>query len=772
MVRFFTSRFPIAFLTLRRLLRPRLAVLVSLLMFPSVSPAQDVPPPVLTIPRLNSPPPLEGFLEMEVPADLAGRMARVSDFVQRIPRDGEPATQGTEVYVGYDDLNFYAVFRCFDNDPEAVRARMSPRGDNGSDDWVHIVLDTFHDRRNAYVFSSSALGVQWDAFWTEGGQNDANFDTLYYSEGALTEFGYVVLMAIPFQSLRFSSEQNQQWGIIFGRNIPRLNEQSYWPRYSSRIEGRLNQTATLEGLDGISSGPSIQLLPFAGIRSFRTIDQRDPARPFFFTDRAATDAGLNAKLVFRDSLVTDIAINPDFSQIESDEPQITTNQRFEVFFPEKRPFFLENASFFQTPMDLVFTRRIADPQFGARFTGKVGSYAIGALVADEQSPGKRVAEDDPLSGKRARFGILRINRDIFNQSTVGFIFTDRSFENTFNRVGGVDARLKLSENWRTQLQAVTSRTHFSDDTRRSGPAYDVQLNRDGRQFNVDLKYSERSAGFVTLTGFNPRRDIRDITGQSSYAFRPEGSYWISMTPGLTLSRITDRDGKGLETFYNPVLGWEFVGQTFFDLEYKSEHVRLRPEEAQVAADREFNRHTIGGAFRTSFIPEIEFEGRHFRGNEVNHSPAVGQEASMQSWSSTDLALTVRPLTRLSIANRYFFTRLADRQTGATIFNDHIIRSRWNWQFTRELAIRFILQYDSVLVNPEFTSLEKRKNINTDVLFSYQLNAWTALYVGYNGNAQNIDLVPTSTGSRIVRTEHGFINDGRQFFAKFSYLVRF
>ena len=772
MAGFFTSRLAGVFLTTWHLLRYPLAILVTLLIFQSASPAQDVPPPVLEIPRLSSPPAFEDFLEIEVPADLAGSMARVSDFVQRIPRDGEPATQGTDVYIGYDDQNFYAVFRCFDNDPEAVRARMSPRGDNGGDDWVHIVLDTFHDSRNAYVFSSSALGVQWDAFWTEGGETDANFDTLYYSEGALTDFGYVAWMAIPFESLRFSSEQNQQWGIIFGRNIPRLNEQSYWPEYSSRIEGRLSQSATLEGLDDISSGPSIQLLPFTGIRSFRTIDQRDPARPFFFTDRAATDAGLDAKLVFRDSLVTDIAINPDFSQIESDEPQITTNQRFEVFFPEKRPFFLENASFFQTPIDLVFTRRIADPQFGARLTGKVGPYAIGALLTDDQSPGKRVPEGDPLADKRARFGVLRINRDIFNQSTVGFVFTDRSFENTFNRVGGVDARFKLSQNWRTQLQAATSATRFGDGTRESGPAYDVQLSREGRQFNADLRYSERSAGFVTLTGFNPRRDIRDITGQSSYAFRPEGDYWISMTPGLTLSRITDRDGKPLESFYNPVLGWEFVGQTFLDFEYKSERVRLRPEEARVVTDRDFNRHTIGGAFRTSFIPEIEFEGRHFRGNDVNHNPVVGQEASMQAWSSTDVTLTVRPFTRLSVANRYLFTKLADRQTGATIFNDHIVRSRWNWQFTRELAIRFIVQYDSVLVNPEFTSLEKRKNINTDILFSYQMNAWTALYVGYNGNAQNIDLVPTTTGSRIVRTQDGFINDGRQFFAKFSYLVRF
>ncbi len=756
----------------RPLLRPLVSTFVTLLIFPPASPAQDVVSASLRIPRLNSPPVFEDFLETEVPAALERRMTRVSDFVQRIPRDGEPATQKTDVYIGYDERYFYAVFRCFDDDPAAVRARMSPRGDNGGDDWVHVVLDTFHDRRNAYVFSASALGVKWDAFWTEGGVNDANFDTVYNTEGALTEFGYVTWMAIPFQSLRFSSEQNPQWGITFGRNIPRLNEQSFWPPYSSRVEGRLNQAATLEGLDGISSGPSIQLLPFAGIRSFRTIDQRDPARPFFFTDRAATDAGLDAKLVFRDSLVTDIAINPDFSQIESDEPQITTNQRFEVFFAEKRPFFLENASFFQTPMDLVFTRRIADPQFGARLTGKVGRYAIGALVADDQSPGKRVRDDDPLSDKRARFGLLRINRDIFNQSTVGFIFTDRSFENTFNRVGGVDARFKLGENWTTGLAAVSSATRFSDDTRESGPAYEVQVNRQGRQFNADLRYSERSAEFVTLTGFNPRRDIRDITGQSSYAFRPEGDYWISMTPALTLGRITDRQGKRLESFYSPVLGWEFVGQTFVDLEYKSERVRLRPSEAQVVADRDFKRHTIGGAFRTSFIPEIEFEGRHFRGNDVNHSPAPGQEASMQNWSSTDITLTVRPLTRLSIANRYFFTKLADRETDATIFNDHIVRSRWNWQFTRELSVRLILQYEFILVNPAFTSLEKRKNINTDLLFSYQVNAWTALYVGYNGNAQNIDLIQTSTGSRIVRTENEFISDGRQFFAKFSYLVRF
>jgi hypothetical protein len=172
-------------------------------------------------------------------------------------------------------------------------------------------------------------------------------------------------MAIPFRSVRFSPAAEQSWGISFTRNIPRFNEDSHWPRYSSRIEGRLNQAGTLVGLKGISPGRNLQLLPFGSFRSSRALDLRDPAQPRFAEDRLQLDGGLDAKLVVKDSLVTDIAINPDFSQVESDEPQVTTNQRFEVFFPEKRPFFLENASFFQTPINLFFSRRIADPQFGA-----------------------------------------------------------------------------------------------------------------------------------------------------------------------------------------------------------------------------------------------------------------------------------------------------------------------------------------------------------------------------------------------------------------------
>jgi hypothetical protein len=233
-----------------------------------------------------------------------------------------------------------------------------------------------------------------------------------------------------------------------------------------------------------------------------------------------------------------------------------------------------------------------------------------------------------------------------------------------------------------------------------------------------------------------------------------------------------RDGTRLEQLISPRVYFELAGQTFFGAEWFFERIRLRPSEAPVSADRDYSRQVWSAWFETAAIAEVQVSARHDRGGQINFNPVAGREASMETGSTTDLNLTLRPGRRLSIGSRYLFTRLADGGTGATIFNDHIIRSRWNWQFTPELSVRVILQYEASLASPELTSLETRKNFNADFLFAYQLNAWTAFYAGYNSNVQNIDIVPTPTGSRIIRTPDDFINDGHQFFAKFSYLVRF
>ena len=244
---------------------PRVVLLIGVLCglaYAGSSPQNAPPSSTLIIPRLARAPVLEEFLTMHPEGDVATEMAKVTGFVQRNPHDRQPASQPTDAYLGYDQKNLYVVFVCFD-DPSKVRARMSRREDIFSDDNVEIMLDTFHDRRRAYAFQTNPLGVQWDAIWTEiphedssGALNnfDSSFDTVWSSRGKLTQQGYVVWMAIPFKSLRFSPEQLQTWGLILYRGILRENEDDFWPEISRRVEGRLGQAATASGLEKISPG--------------------------------------------------------------------------------------------------------------------------------------------------------------------------------------------------------------------------------------------------------------------------------------------------------------------------------------------------------------------------------------------------------------------------------------------------------------------------------------------------------------------------------------
>ncbi len=422
----------------------------------------------LIIPKLDAAPKLEDFLNMRPDSAAARQMAKVEGFTQRDPKDGQPASQKTEAYVGYTDKNLYVAFVCFDAEPGKIRARLSRRENIDEDDQVRVYLDSFHDQRRSYAFTVNPLGVQQDAVYTEENGHDRSFDTLWNSAGKLTGSGYVTWMEIPFRSLRFPAAAGQLWGLLFMRQIPRNNESAYWPRVTSKIQGLLNQEEHAGGLNHISPGRNMQFIPYGVLQAFRALDQRDPTAPRFTGAQARGRIGLDAKFVIKDSFVLDVTANPDFSQIESDEPQITVNQRFEVFFPEKRPFFLENSNYFDTPLPLVFTRRIADPKFGARLTGKAGPWALGVFSMDDTAPGKRVLASDPMAGHRAFFNILRVNRELGKQSSVGFIVTDRelachgcsasaaSDEAGFNRVAGLDYRWKIAKNWQANGQAVGS----------------------------------------------------------------------------------------------------------------------------------------------------------------------------------------------------------------------------------------------------------------------------------------------------------------------------
>ena len=709
--------------------------------------------PTINIQRVDRPPNIADFLNMAPSAETTRQLTKVDGMIQREPVDGAPVSQRTEVYIGYDDENLYAVFVCHSDQPGKIRARMDRRENIFGDDLVSIQLDTFHDQRRAYVFTTNPYGIQLDAVWVEGQGFDMSFDTVWHSEGRLTGSGYVALLSIPFKSLRFSAAEKQTWGILLTRDIIRDNEEAFWPRYTSRIEGRLNQMGIMAGLENISPGRNAQIIPYG---FFRSVDS-------LAGDKTTGTGGVDAKVVIRDSLVLDLTANPDFSQVESDNPQVTTNQRFEVFFPEKRPFFLENANFFQTPINLVFTRSIADPQFGVRLTGKAGPYAIGAMIIDDNSADAGLPPMDPRRGDRAKFGIFRVTRDIGAQSNIGAIYTAREFGDDYNRVGGVDGRWKYNDNWASSFQAVQTATR-ENGVRIDGPAYNFNVVRGGRHFNYNFVYRDRSPGFVTESGFVPRVDIRSADHDVTYTFRPEGKL-ISWGPRLAVTHVWDHSGTRLDQFINPWIEFQFTRQTNFAVAYKNIRERLRPIDFPVLLQpKDFNSSDQGVSFGTAFVSQVSFNALYIWGRRVNFVPPPGQEPFLASFQDASVGLTLRPVTPLVIDNTYLFSGLMQTGGGPSIFNNHIARSKWNWQFTKELSLRFIAQYNALLVEETgtLTSLETRKNFNADVLLTYLVNPWTALYVGYNSNARVLDPIDPNR----------FTKDASQFFAKFSYLIRF
>jgi hypothetical protein len=758
---------------------------IALLLWCSAALAQ-VERPSITIPRISAPPRLADFHNMQPSAFVARNLLKISGFIAREPSDGARPTQDTDVYLGYDDRSLYAVFVCWDREPKQIRARMTRRDDIFSDDSVEIMLDTFHDERRGYAFAANPFGVQWDALWTEGVTNtsqssapadyggfDPTFDTVWNSEGRLTSRGYLVLISIPFKSLRFPATGQQTWGIILNRSIPGTNENLFWPRISNRIQGRFNQAATMTGLEGISPARNIQFNPYGAFRSFRTIDQRDPEHPVFAARAFKPDVGLDSKAILRDAFVLDATVNPDFSEVESDQPQITVNQRFEVFFPEKRPFFLENSNYFTSPINLVFTRRIEHPEYGLRLTGKSGPWTVGVLASDDRAPGEAVPRSDPNAGNRAVFMIARVSRDILDQSTVGALFTDREFAGTYNRVAGVDANIKLTRNWRVQGQAVQSTTLNLDGTAQSGPGYHLELTRSGRQFNFDSKYTDFGPHFLTATGFVNRTDVREIDTRASYFFRPEGRFLISWGPQLEHFNIWDHSGTALETFVLPFLRADMQRSTYLMFApYAIDTVYLRPQDYSSlthVASFPGSFWVINGG--TSWFKQFDFTWHFVSGGGVNYNPATGRVPLIGHEDQANVSLSIHVGGRLRIDNNYLLEHLRERDSHLTAVTNHTVRSKWNYQFTKELSARVILQYASVLANPQVSSLAPTKNFNADFLITYLVHPGTAVYVGYNSDLANVDrrLLPTPNG--LLTTPDAFLNDSRQFFLKVSYLFR-
>jgi hypothetical protein len=702
-------------------------------------------PPTLRIPRVTQPPRLEDFLN----GTRREAEARVTGFRQFEPGDGVPGSQETTAFLSSDDRNLYVVFVCTDEAPK-VRAHLAKREDVNNDDTVELNLDTFHDHVHAYRFISNPVGIQLDGIFTEGPGIDDTFDTLWYSEGRLTENGYLVWMAIPFKSLRFRRQPLQNWGIALGRSIVRKNEFSTWPYITQRQQSYVEQLATLEGIEGISPGRNLQFIPYFTFNRARFLDQLAPGGPSFRKDTEARP-GLDAKIVLRDALTVDVALNPDFSQLESDEPQVTVNQRFEVFFPEKRPFFIENASFFQTPINLFFSRRIADPQFGTRLTGKVGQWAIGALGIDDRAQGKLLPESNPFHGERAAIGVARVQREFSRQSNVGMLFTSRDFGNSSNRVLSLDARVKLNR------------------ARVDGAGYWVELSETGRHAEYAARYLDYSPGFQTQLGFVPRVDIRKMEHTFEYLWKPRNSRGLLFGPEVTTSVNWNRQGQVQDWVVDASFGGNLTGPS----DGGCRHVNAYELFQGIG----FRHHTTDCGANLQWVTWLALTMDYTWGTSVNYLPGPGLQPFLANSNLAKAGFTIRPSPRLRFDESYLCTRLTARagvlesQGAGSIFNNHILRSKLNYQFTRALSVRAIIDYNAVLPNTALVALEPGKRLTGDVLVTYLMNPGTAIYVGYTDTYENIRLIP-GTPSAVQRTGAADVSTGRQFFVKVSYLFRY
>lgn len=769
------------------------------------------------IPRFENAPVIDGRL-----TDAIWRSAAIfGDFLQIQPGDNVAPSSPTEVLIGYDAKNLYIAFRV-KQDRDKVRATVARRDNIFNDDYVGVYLDTFNDQRQAYAIFFNPLGVQADGTFSESNGEDYSVDLVMESKGVLTEDGYTVEVAIPFKSLRYEAGKGKQWGIhLFRRVKYNNNELISWMRGDRSTSGSLNKAGHITGLEGIETTRQLEINPSftvseSGRRTRYTFNGNPAGR--YVNDGIKGDFGMTVKFSLTPTITLDFAYNPDFAQVEADAPVTTANQRFPIFFSEKRPFFLERIDIFQTPMNIVNTRAIIDPDIAAKITGRRGKNTFGVLYASDNAPGnyskderedlllcrqQRLTQPNTVCGierfvdKNADIGVLRFKRDIGKENNLGFFATTYNFVDRHNNTGGLDGRFRFDSKTVAEFQLVgtTTRGKFYDSNldrtsyrTGNGVGYSVWIERADRNLYMNYLVIGRSRDYRADVGFTQRADtnylgsfIQYKTDQDpnkaiifkriqnatniSYDWRGRAQYWITDTQGmLALQRQTY---IGLKFQY----GYERV----FEHEFGAKRTATR-QGAFFGPDpeRSTNFKAVNGFIETTpnkkifaflFIDytfgQMDYDlgaGRDFP--RVSRAALLlGQNAPFDPGPGNQLTIEstfrYQPTTAFQTQLNFTKIRMVRNDTGRTSFDDNIFSSRSTYQFSRNTFARLRLDYSTL-----------NKHLRPQLVFGWTPSPGTALYVGYNDDVSYNSYNPF-TG----QFEPGFRGNGRTFFIKASYLFR-
>ena len=694
-------------------------------------------------------------------------VAKATGFTEFFPDENARPAVSSEAWVTYDEDNLYLAFVAED-DPATVRTSIADRDEIFADDIFGIMLDTYGDASWAYEILANPSGVQGDLRMAGNGE-DPGFDILFESAGKVTDRGYQVELAIPFESLRFPDRAEQVWRATFIRIRPRASREQYsWAALERDEECFMCQFGTITGIQGVEPGGSLELLPAAVASQAAALDDPGSADAGLENDGLEAEASLGMRYAHPSGITAEGTINPDFSQVESDVAQIDVNTTFALFFPERRPFFQEGSELFDTYFDVVYTRQINDPDVAAKTIGRLGRTSFAYLGARDANspvllPFKERSFVAPAEESITNIG--RFRRSYSEGSYVGAMVTDRRFESGggSGTTYGIDGLHRLGEKYRLEYQFLGSHTAEPDEagiTARLGDAtfddgshtavFDgesfggfaqyTSFERSARHWNFDIDYWASSPTFRSDVGFEFRNDFRRVIVFNEYNVFPESISWLDqVTPDFRYRRSWDYGGtKELELF-QPTLELTLKGQTFAEVGWEREYERFRDVEFDdmrrwfVFARSQFSDPVTLGIFVSN--------GDRIARNVTD--PFVGEGTDMHVFA------TLKPNDLLSIDPSVRFSRL-ESPDGEELFSGYVLRTRATYNFSRKLFLRFVVQWDDF-----------GEELDVEPLLTYKINPFTLFFVG---SSQTFERFDEHRDGDLTQSE-------RQFFAKFQYLFR-
>ena len=725
--------------------------------------------PTVRPPRTEERPRIDGRLDDAIWRDAI----HITEFVQQSPVEGAPATEDTDVWIAYDSQNFYLAVHAHYADPDLMRANRIDRDQAFEDDNIAVYFDTFLDQQRAYRFSVNGYGVQGDGIVNARGYSrsrrrsgssffsrnriptgDASWDALFYSGGQIVEDGFTAEMAIPFKSLRYPQRDGDvphRWGFQIVREVRGKDENLVWAPVTRNISGFLTQVGVLEGMTNLSMSRNLEIMPtftasrHGALNSQGVLVDKDPT----------PEGGLNLKYGITSNLTADVTFNPDFSQIESDLPQIEVNQRFALRYPELRPFFLEGAEIFQMlgPITFVHTRTFVDPEFGAKLTGKVGNTTLGVIAANDEAPG-RVEPGNPAFGQKANNFVGRARYDLYAESYVGAIFTHRGFMSTHSTLGALDGNFRLGQTQSLGFKAVQTDHKDEAGAVRQGQMFDVNYRLNSRRWTGFLAAYSLSPNFRHDIGFVRRVDTKRMYSRIGYNFWPE-SWIVNWGPSVQYSRNHNFDNVLEDEEYRVGFTATFARNISFNANVRDEMERYLGVNFHKKAV------SIGGQVNTS--RRLAFGGYYRRGDEVKYqeNPYLGKGGSGSFFAA------VRPISRFQSELNLSVSDFIDlRNDAGKIFDVKILRNLSTFQFTDRFLLRNIAEYNTY-----------DRTFGMNWLFTYRVDAGTAFYIGYDDHYRQADhlygdIDGDGFSDPLFPGVTAFRQTNRAIFTKFQYLFRY